>query len=227
MHKKVALILNAIKWPLALSAVLYLPATVDVFLVKIWQLFTPLTQAGIALLVGFFSYAAIWFLLIRHSRISWLSTLEHEITHGLFALLTFNRVIGIRATLRTGGHLAYQGTPNWLIQTSPYFFPTISFALLAPIILFPSVLTFLLLIVVGASLSYHALSTWRETHPAQTDFKDAGFLFVICFLPSANFFSYAVFLESFLRMDLSLISTVQLINQSNWSPGINDFLVKL
>lgn len=220
MHKKVAFLLGAIKWPLALSAVLYLPATVDVLLAKILQLFTPLTQAGLALVVGFLSYAAIWFLLIRHSRISWLSTLEHEITHGLFALLTFNRVTGLRATLRDGGHLAYQGTPNWLIQTSPYFFPTISFALLAPIILFPSALSFSLLIVVGASLSYHALSTWRETHPAQTDFKDAGFLFVICFLPAANFFFYALFLESIMNNDFSFISTVQQILKSNWSPNI-------
>lgn len=220
MHKKVAFLLGAIKWPLALSAVLYLPATVDVLLAKILQLFTPLTQAGLALVVGFLSYAAIWFLLIRHSRISWLSTLEHEITHGLFALLTFNRVTGLRATLRDGGHLAYQGTPNWLIQTSPYFFPTISFALLAPIIFFPSALSFFLLVVVGASLSYHALSTWRETHPAQTDFKDAGFLFVICFLPAANFFFYALFLESIMNNDFSFISTVQQILKSNWSPNI-------
>lgn len=227
MHKKVAFLLGAIKWPLALLAVLYLPATVDVLFSKILQLFTPLTQAGLALVVGFFSYAAIWFLLIRHSRISWLSTLEHEITHGLFALITFNRVTGLRATLRDGGHLAYQGTPNWLIQTSPYFFPTISFALLAPIILFPSVLSFLFLIIVGASLSYHALSTWRETHPAQTDFKDAGFVFVICFLPAANFFSYALFLESIMSNDFSLTSTVQSINESNWSPDINNLLSKL
>ena len=223
MHKKVALILGAMKWPIALLAVLYLPATLDVFLAKIWQLFTPLSQTGLALIAGFLSYAAIWFLLIRHSRISWLSTLEHEITHGLFALITFNRVTGLRATLRDGGHMTYQGTPNWLIQTSPYFFPTLSFAFLAPIILFHSVLSVLLLILVGASLSYHALSTWRETHPAQTDLKDAGFLFVICFLPAANFFFYALFLESILSNDFSLTLIVQLILESNWSPNIYDF----
>ena len=224
MHKKIALILGAIKWPLALSAVLYLPATVDVLLAKIWQLFIPITQVGLAVVVGFFFYLTIWFLLIRRSRISWLSTLEHEITHGLFALLTFNRVTGLRTTLRDGGHLAYQGTPNWLIQTSPYFFPTISFALLTPIILFPSASHFLLLIVIGASLAYHTLSTWRETHPAQTDFKDAGFLFVICFLPTANVFSYAIFFESLLNGGFSLISTVRSINESSWSPEIYSFL---
>jgi hypothetical protein len=224
MDKKIAFILGAIKWPLALLAVLYLPATVDVLLAKIWQLFNPLSQTGLALIVGFVSYAAIWFLLIRHSRISWLSTLEHEITHGLFALITFNRVTGLRATLRDGGHMTYQGTPNWLIQTSPYFFPTISFALLAPISVLPSILSFLFLNAVGASLAYHALSTWRETHPEQTDFRDAGFLFVICFLPAANFFSYALFLESILTNNFSLLSTIYLIHVSKWSPDIFNFL---
>jgi len=219
MHRTIAYLLGAVKWPLALIAVLYLPATIDVLLVKIWQLLSPLTSTGVALVLGFLGYVAIWILLIRHSRISWLSTLEHELTHALFALLTFNRVTGLRATLRDGGHMTYHGTPNWLIQTSPYFFPTVSFALLAPIILFPSVVNLLMLIVVGASLAYHVLSTWRETHSDQTDFQESGFLFVICFLPAANFFSYAVFLETILSKKFSLLSTIQLIHQSNWSPN--------
>lgn len=224
MHKQVAFILGVIKWPLALMAVLYLPATVDVFLARIWQLFSPVTHGGLALVVGFFSYVAIWFLFIRHSQISWLSTLEHEITHVLFALITLNKVTGLRVTLRDGGHMTYQGTPNWLIQVSPYFFPTLSFAFLVPIIFFPSLIGEFLLLAVGASLAYHVLSTWRETHPAQTDFRDAGFIFSVCFLPAANLFSYAFFLESVLNNNFSLLSTIRLIHQSSWSPDTSAFL---
>lgn len=43
--------------------------------------------------------------------------------------------------------------------------------------------------VLGASFMYHQLSTYRETHPQQSDFEKAGKLFSISFLPGANLFA--------------------------------------
>jgi hypothetical protein len=48
------------------------------------------------------------------------------------------------------------------------------------------------LALVGASLAYHATSTWTETHHAQTDLKDAGYLFSALILPSANLLAVAI-----------------------------------
>jgi hypothetical protein len=220
IHKGIGFVLGTVKWPLALLSVLYLPAVADVFVTELGGLLLPPSLGGFMLLLGFICYLVTWFLIIRGTGLSWLSTLEHEITHSLFALLTFNRVTGIRTTLRNGGHMTYEGTPNWLIQTSPYFFPTMSFLLLIPLFLIPPILGEIFIFFIGVSVAYHALSTWHETHLGQTDFKEAGLLFVICFLPAANLFCYALFLNSISSYGFALFSTLDSIAQSEWAPTL-------
>ena len=58
----------------------------------------------------------------RSGSKSWLYTLEHELTHALFAVLTLNRVTSLSAQ-QGSGHLAYEGPGNWLVSLAPYFFP--------------------------------------------------------------------------------------------------------
>jgi hypothetical protein len=38
----------------------------------------------------------------------------------------------------------------------------------------------------GFSIAYHLQSTWEETHHAQTDLQQSGWLFSWLFLPTAN-----------------------------------------
>ena len=123
---------------------------------------------------------------------SFFSTLEHEITHCIFAVITFNRVTGLRATLREGGRMTYEGSGNWLVTISPYFFPTVTVTLLLAMPLVNAQGTIAMHLAIGASMAYHATSTWTETHHAQTDLRDAGFLFSICFLPTANLLSFSL-----------------------------------
>ena len=115
-----------------------------------------------------------------------LITLEHESTHALFAILCWHRIVGFRASLGRGGHVRFTGRGNWLIAVAPYFFPTAALLLflVAYFLPFPGLpwQSFLL----GVALGYHIVSTIRETHHDQTDFKQLGMLFCWLFLPAAN-----------------------------------------
>jgi hypothetical protein len=42
----------------------------------------------------------------------------------------------------------------------------------------------------GATVAYHATSTWLETHKRQTDLLKVGLPFAWCFLPGANALLY-------------------------------------
>ena len=48
---------------------------------------------------GFLGYTIAWWILFkRYFMGSWLSTLEHELTHGLFAILTLHRILEIKTS---------------------------------------------------------------------------------------------------------------------------------
>ena len=183
------LALATLKWPVALLAILILPFSAIAF----WEALTKLTVNGIGpndFLMGVIVYFVAWLFFFRSRLVgSYLSTLEHELTHALFALLTLHRVKGLKVTGYNGGHVTYSGgMGNWLITISPYFVPTLAFMLLpvqawmGPIPLFEFIL--------GLTTSYHITSTYLETHEAQTDLQKTGKFFAWCFLPSANLLSY-------------------------------------
>jgi hypothetical protein len=223
VHRGYAAILGLLKWPIALTSLIYLPAIVDAFLSTVVSSLASENRALDAFFFGVLSYLLLWILLIRRSRLTFLSTLEHEITHCLFAWLTLNKVTGLRVTLKDGGHMTYEGTPNWLIQTSPYFFPTISFLLLIPVFWFGSPLRESLLFLLGVSTGYHIVSTYQETHSQQGDFRDAGFIFVLCFLPGANIFLYLVLLNSMMEFRFSVGPTIASVYHSKWAPSVSIF----
>lgn len=182
LHQKAAAVLTAIKWPVALLSLFSLPfttlATVDLCLT--YMLSTLWLTSGIL------CYFAVWFFAIRQWKYQWLSTLEHELTHCLFAVLSGNRVTGLNVTLKEGGHMTFIGSENWLIDTSPYFFPTVTVILILLMPWLPALHSPAGQFFIGATLSYHLTSTWTETHSGQTDIQKAGVLFCWLFLPGAN-----------------------------------------
>jgi len=121
--------------------------------------------------------------------------LEHELTHALFAIVTFHKVTGLRATWRSGGHMTYQGAGNWLITVAPYFFPTICLFILAASVLLPDSFHTPVGGLMGVAIGYHVTSTYRETHAGQSDLKKAGWPFCLLFLPTANIISYGILLS--------------------------------
>jgi hypothetical protein len=190
LNQKIASALGIVKWPLAIVCAAYFPASAltlgqEVLGVVQGMRFLAPFLAGAAL------YLLLWLLVMRRIKVDFLSTLEHELTHCLFAWLTFNRVVGLRATLRNGGDTRYQGTPNWLIQTGPYFFPTVTIALMVVMRFIGPQHIALMYGLLGASIIYHLISTWAETHHRQTDLREAGLWFSLLFLPTANLLCYA------------------------------------
>ena len=179
-------LVNILKWPAAISALLVTPLLLWALLklgarvvVSPWNL--------IPFVCGCAAFVVLWRRWLSRSRTGrLLLTLEHESTHALFAILCMHRIVGFRASVGRGGEVRYTGRGNWLIMVAPYFFPTLALILflLAYLLPFPSLpwQSFLL----GIALGYHILSTARETHRDQTDIHQLGHLFCWLFLPAAN-----------------------------------------
>lgn len=215
--KNAATFLALIKWPLALLCFSFLPASA---LALGYELTLLIHKPNLIkyMLLGFGSYMLVWYFLIRKSNISILSTFEHEITHCIFAWLTFNRVIGLTGTLRSGGHMKYEGHANWLLSIAPYFFPTLTFLTLLILGISGHSENYISLIVVGATLAYHVTSTFQETHHAQTDLQEVGFVFSILFLPTANLICYSVVFAVLIEGWTGIVNLFFHITQSTVSP---------
>ena len=119
-----------------------------------------------------------------------LSTLEHELTHALFGLLTFRMIRGLNITWSRGGHVTFPGQVNWLILVAPYWFPTVSVAFALALSLVDPQHAEAVNLGLGVSVGYHLTSTWRETHPGQSDLRRVGMGFCWCILPFLNLVSY-------------------------------------
>jgi hypothetical protein len=215
-HRASAAVLWALKWPVAVACAAYLPATA-------WCLVLQCAAIGHlggrwSLLVGALGYSLAWALLLRHVRVGFLSTLEHELTHCLFAWLTGNRVTRLTAALHSGGEMRIDGTPNWLIAVAPYFFPTVSALLLVAAVFVDPRWQSLLYGGLGASIAYHVISTFQETHRSQSDLREAGLVFSILFLPTANLLSYALILGAMQGGGRGIVAVLHAIAYSPLEP---------
>ncbi len=179
-------LVNLLKWPTAVVALLLLPSCVVAVARLAWTIAhqpTPMVWFG----VGAGSYWLAWRLLLRRPLLgSFLPTLEHELTHALFALVTFHPITAVKATWRGDGVMRYVGEGNWLITIAPYFFPTLSVLLMLVLGLLPGSWQRGANVLLGVTVAYHFISTWRETHVDQPDLRKVRFPFAIAFLPSAN-----------------------------------------
>lgn len=215
-HRLFYLLLTAIKWPLAFLSVMYFPSMAW----ALWQeIFLDVSTLAYVFL-GSVCYGVVWWFTIQHWRVGWLSTLEHELTHCLFAWLTGNKVGEIKVTLRDGGHMTYTGSPNWLIDVAPYFFPICTFLLLLIAPLFPSLNVIWYQLAIGISMAYHITSTFTETHPGQTDLQKAGFVFCWMFLPTANLACLGLTLAGAREGWSGISNWFGLVYAAPWNPSI-------
>lgn len=188
------LALSLLKWPVALAALALLPGAARALRVPARAALAAPGEVA-PFLAGLAGYLTLWwFALSRRSFGSFVSTLEHELTHGLFALLTLHRVVGLRATWNQGGELRYVGRGNWLISIAPYFCPTASLLLIPAFFLAPPGSRAGLSLALGVTVAYHLTSTIRETHRGQHDLLEVGFPFACAFLPTANLLAFGLLL---------------------------------
>ena len=180
-----------IKIPVAAAAVLLLPVLWKTFkhYALLWDRlnhYNLLYFAG-----GVAGMAAIRIGMRIHRGIA--ETFEHELTHILFALLTFHPVSGMNVNDYGGGNMTFRGKGNWLIALAPYFFPLASAAMMFLTVAYGRVTGLLpdwLLIGLGLAFGYDVCAFAEQIHPRQTDFKVAGYWFSLCFLPSAILLSF-------------------------------------
>lgn len=179
-------LVNILKWPTAAAALLLLPSCV----VAVARLTGTIVGKPAPMLwfgVGAASYWLAWRLLLRRPLLgSFLPTLEHELTHALFALLTFHPITAVKATWSGDGVMRYVGEGNWLITIAPYFFPTLSALLMLVFWVLPESWRPGASGLLGVTVAYHFISTWRETHMDQPDLRKVRLPFAILLLPSAN-----------------------------------------
>ncbi|HFC91993.1 MAG TPA: hypothetical protein ENJ51_04195 [Leucothrix mucor] len=179
-------LINFLKWPIGiLSILLFMPACSH-----LWQVMGYIYKHSSnysMLFYGFFAYSILWLLWIKQSMMArWFSTLEHEVTHSIFAIISLNRVVGLHATGGAGGVMYYHGPSNWIITLSPYFVPTLSLFILLFLSLVKTSHLSILFFLLGFSLAYNFLTMWKSIHYLQSDLVQSGWLFVCMFLPTAN-----------------------------------------
>ncbi len=134
----------------------------------------------------------------RFFRSLWcyLETLEHEMTHLIVGLLFLKIPTGIRVSAHEGGEVRQIGrgtTGQTWITLAPYFFPTISIA----VIIFAYLIqlnTLTLLSVLGWTTAFHLVTNWSETSFRQPDLQKAGILKTILILPLMNIICYGAVL---------------------------------
>lgn len=131
-----------------------------------------------------------------YSTWCYLQTLEHELTHLLIGLLFLKIPTGIRVSAHEGGEVRQIGlgtTGQVWVTLAPYFFPTLSIAVLI-IAYFADFDALLLLGILGWSTSFHLITNWSETSFRQPDLQKAGILKTILILPVMNLISYGAVL---------------------------------
>ena len=114
--------------------------------------------------------------LFSEKTINFFMLLEHEFTHLLGALITFNSVVAMNINLKKGGYVKIEGG-NSFIAILPYVLPLASFifVFLKYIIIAPYVKIVILLL--GFFECFYLFRLLKEIHPGQTDFKVVGMFY--------------------------------------------------
>lgn len=177
-------LINLLKWPVvavltifAFFAAAQLPAQVLALL--------HLKSVWIPLVCGILFYAFAWRVWLRTSKTAaWSMVLEHELTHVLASLVTFNGVHRLQADSSGSGHIAVNNSGNWIILVAPYVLPT---ALLVPGLLIAAALPgWFCHALFGFAFGFHVHSTCAETHLNQTDLKKIGWPTAALLLPACH-----------------------------------------
>lgn len=183
---------NLIKWPVAVLMLIFFIPAFNADLIA----FQKLTDNDVLLEFFLpFGATAVLFMFMPGLAGSFFAIMEHELTHMLFAVLTFHKPKGLDVNQDIGGSFSFEGKGNWLIALAPYFFPTFWFFLVLILPIYKAVtgqMPDFYLSLMGVFLGYNFIVTCLSIHPKQTDFKVAGYPFTICFLPGISFLKYGL-----------------------------------
>ncbi len=142
--------------------------------------------ALIAFISGFVLYTILWFLYLSKRGHFW-STLEHELTHALFALLFFKKIHTISASRLKGGRIQIEGG-NTVIALSPYIFPMAPLIFLVFLFILPENFEVYIFFLLGLSYQFHLINLIVEFHSGQSDLQKSGYLFSFVLILFFNLF---------------------------------------
>ena len=187
MHATLHLVFKILKWPVALIALVGLPGMA----VACWnRLSASLSEAYLPFWIGVGGMLLLWGLFLRKAKWArFLTTIEHEALHAIVGFISFIPIRELKVNEDGSGHVVFTPPTNWLMLLAPYFIPltlAIYAALVFALELDPSIEA----AVLGAIFGLEWAGNVREIHPNQTDFRQAGRLFTLLFLPSAILLSY-------------------------------------
>ena len=200
--------INLLKWPVAIYMFLSLPALFSSF-----EAFKFIHINNTALLCGLVFFVFSKTMMDPSVRTS-MQTIAHELTHTVFALLTFHKVSHIRIHPDdTGGEMIFIGKGNWLIIIAPYFFPLFCVIYMCLMYFLPG--GFIFHFILGYFLGYHLDTVFSQIHPEQTDLKKVGYPFCFIFLPGINLLTIGSILAFNLKGFQGVIDYFLLINRIN------------
>ncbi len=180
--------IEKIKWPVAIATAVYTPFLVWASLQLAWKIILSPTSF-ITFSIGVALFVTVWRFYFRYSRIgTWMMRAEHEATHLLFAILTFHPFLGFSRKERAGMYIRFLGEGNWLIQISPYFFPTAAIFLWILAVIFVPLGTLfgVTQMALGFATGFHVVSTYREIRRDRAELEQLSWRFCWLFLPAAN-----------------------------------------
>lgn len=205
MRTAIRQVLDVLRWPLGVFALAGLPSAVRQGQAAI----LPLLHADfLPFWVGTALVLLFWFL--RWQRARWarfITTIEHESLHALVGMITLIPVRELKVREDGSGHVLFEPPGHWLLYLAPYFIPLlllIEVGLVKLIGAGPRIEMGLL----GALLGLELLGHLRQLHPRQTDFRMAGRVFTVAFLPSAFLLAYAAALTAMTQGGLSSVPDV-------------------
>ncbi len=173
-----------LKWPIGFVSLVFLPGVIYALTFVIRDI-ARRPSAIVPLLVGASVFLVLWLAVLRpRTSLHYLVTLEHELTHTLFAVLTLHKVPALGATLASGGHVRYEGRGNWLIAIAPFVVPlfTLIVMLIAIWVHSPRVISGIL----GVTLAWNVIANWSATHRHHGDHREAGGIFAFLFVTCAS-----------------------------------------
>ena len=187
MHTTLNLVFKILKWPVAVIAVIGLPG---MFKACCARLMASFDAQYLPFWLGVGGMLLLWSLLLRKARWArFITTIEHEALHAIVGFISFIPIRELKVNEDGSGHVIFTPPTNWLMLLAPYFVP-LTLAIYAALVFALKLDPVVQSIVLGAIFGLEWAGNVREIHPKQTDFRQAGWVFTVLFLPSAILLSY-------------------------------------
>ncbi|MBE9488458.1 MAG: hypothetical protein IMY73_04665 [Bacteroidetes bacterium] len=160
---------------LALLFSLCLPIFIYTYSIELWRSFaltnfsSPLT---ISFVSSFLTMCFVGFIFFPVN--SYFSILNHELTHNLWAVLTFSRPTSLEVKDGKGGNFSFKGRKNIMTVLSPYFFPLSTMIIFPLFFVISSKFLIYYFILLGASFGYSFAMEIKQINLSQTDLRVYG-----------------------------------------------------